>query len=925
MAKPTIVARAGKGSALTWTEGDANVTNLRDATVTVKAGTGGTDVVSDLNGTVTLVAGTNVTITGDNTAKTVTINSSGGGGGLADVVDDTTPQLGGALDVNGQEIVSVSNGAITLAPNGSGLIVLNKDGTGAVVSRRSASTGTISNAIVLQRNYTADVIANMDGHASAIAFSVRDSAAASSTFSRVGGEYAADGNHAFFFEMSGNSFTTATRIAMLAAGSLILGTPATSTAQTLTTIDTQDLVLNTNFGTDSGSITITDGANGDITISPNGTGDVHIITDALRIGDLNTEARISTYGTGNLVLTTNEGNDPDPIITIGNGANANITLTPSGTGKVIIAGDLQVDGTTTTVNSTTLDVDDINITIAKGAANAAAANGGGITLEGPTTAATITYASADDSWNLNKKTAVAELQVDNINVNTNTISVTEVDGNLNLTANGTGVVNVNNPLWVGTNRIFSNTGQNITIQPGGSADVLLSADTVQVGDLNTAATITTNGTGNLTLNTNSGTTSGSIVINQGTNGNIAITPDGTGDVQLVADTVQIGDLNTTAVITTNGTGSLQLSTNNGTSSGTILINSGANGNFEFSPAGTGDVYLNSDTVRIGDANITATLTTNSSGSLVLNTNAGSNSGNITINQGVNGNISITPNGTGIVVLDGINWPITGGTNGYALTTNGSNQASWSQLSLTAAVTGTLPIANGGTGATTAQAAYQSFVTYTATNAATVTLTNTSNYIQHIYGGTGTVVTLPSTDTMNFGYGFLFYNNSGATTTVNTSTGLLLATLPTGTSMYAFVTNTGSNAVTSWLTNFAGTSITGTGSQVLSTSPTITDLRETVYAIGNSGATTLTPNAVNGNIQTITATGNFTLSAFTSPVSGQTITFIITQDATGSRLLTSTMKFEGGSKTLSTAANSIDILTVSYIGTTYYASLTKGYA
>ena len=104
-----------------------------------------------------------------------------------------------------------------------------------------------------------------------------------------------------------------------------------------------------------------------------------------------------------------------------------------------------------------------------------------------------------------------------------------------------------------------------------------------------------------------------------------------------------------------------------------------------------------------------------------------------------------------------------------------------------------------------------------------------------------------------------------------------------------------------------------------------DIRETVFAIGNSGTATLTPNAANGSVQTITATGNFTLSAFTSPVSGQTITLIITQDATGSRTLTSTMKFAGGFKTLSTAANSIDILTVSYIGTTYYASLSRGYA
>lgn len=88
-------------------------------------------------------------------------------------------------------------------------------------------------------------------------------------------------------------------------------------------------------------------------------------------------------------------------------SNGNITLAPDGTGKVIISGDLQVDGTTTTINSTTVDIDDINITLAKGSPNAAASNGGGITVEGPTTAATITYTSADDSWNTNKRLSVA--------------------------------------------------------------------------------------------------------------------------------------------------------------------------------------------------------------------------------------------------------------------------------------------------------------------------------------------------------------------------------------------------------------------------------------------------------------------------------------------------------------------------------------
>ena len=63
---------------------------------------------------------------------------------------------------------------------------------------------------------------------------------------------------------------------------------------------------------------------------------------------------------------------------------ATITLDPAAvgnnTGKVIIAGDLQVDGTTTTVNSTTVNIVDKNIQVATGAANDAAADGGGITI-----------------------------------------------------------------------------------------------------------------------------------------------------------------------------------------------------------------------------------------------------------------------------------------------------------------------------------------------------------------------------------------------------------------------------------------------------------------------------------------------------------------------------------------------------------------
>jgi len=62
------------------------------------------------------------------------------GTGIANVVEDTTPQLGGNLDVNGNNIVSTSNGAINIVPNGTGVVSIqgsmnpSVSGTGKTVA-----------------------------------------------------------------------------------------------------------------------------------------------------------------------------------------------------------------------------------------------------------------------------------------------------------------------------------------------------------------------------------------------------------------------------------------------------------------------------------------------------------------------------------------------------------------------------------------------------------------------------------------------------------------------------------------------------------------------------------------------------------------------------------------------------------------------
>ena len=82
--------------------------------------------------------------------------------------------------------------------------------------------------------------------------------------------------------------------------------------------------------------------------------------------------------------------------------------------------------------------------------------------------------------------------------------------------------------------------------------------------------------------------------------------------------------------------------------GNSITSTDTNGNLALTPNGTGDVQLDADTVRVGDSNADVTITTNGTGDLTLNTNAGSNSGVITIADGTDGNIAITPNGTGEV-------------------------------------------------------------------------------------------------------------------------------------------------------------------------------------------------------------------------------------------------------------------------------------
>jgi hypothetical protein len=147
-------------------------------------------------------------------------------GGFSSLVEDTTPQLGGMLDVNGQALGDGTLELLKFSETGSAVneftIANAASGNGPTLSSTGSSDSNID--INITPKGTGDVVLAAD------TVSVGDAAAAATLRSN-------------------------------GAGTL-----------TVTTGGTTDLILSTNNGTASGTFTITDAANGALTLAPNGTG-----------------------------------------------------------------------------------------------------------------------------------------------------------------------------------------------------------------------------------------------------------------------------------------------------------------------------------------------------------------------------------------------------------------------------------------------------------------------------------------------------------------------------------------------------------------------------------------------------------------------------------------------------------------------------
>jgi len=175
----------------------------------------------------------------------------------------------------------------------------------------------------------------------------------------------------------------------------------------------------------------------------------------------------------------------------------------------------------------------------------------------------------------------------------------------------------------------SNSNNPINLKPHGTGHVV-------VGNGSATGKITSNGAYDLILDTNSGTNSSSIAITDAANGNISFIPNGTGEIV-------VGSGSASGKITSSGAHDLVLDTNAGTNSSNITITDAANGNISFIPNGTGKIL-------VGSGSAAGVVTSNGAYDLTISTNSGTNSSYISITDAANGNINLVNNGTGEVVV-----------------------------------------------------------------------------------------------------------------------------------------------------------------------------------------------------------------------------------------------------------------------------------
>ena len=286
----------------------------------------------------------------------------------------------GAVSLNDAVVKGVGANSGSTTPTGHSFSIIGDSSQGITTSGSGANvTVTIADATVSAKGVAS--FATADFGVSSGAVSLND--AVLKTITTDTGAGLTPSSH-------GISIVGGEGVDVTHAGSVItvLGEDATYTNKGIASFDTND------FTVTSGAVSIKSGsvANADLT----NDGIVIGSTDVSLGGTITSLVGLTNVTVDDITLNGNVISTPSSV--------NDIILDPKGGdsagGRVIIQGDLLVQGTETIVNSTTMTINDKNLVLADSAADATAANGAGITINGAS--ATLQYLVSGDKWEVNK-------------------------------------------------------------------------------------------------------------------------------------------------------------------------------------------------------------------------------------------------------------------------------------------------------------------------------------------------------------------------------------------------------------------------------------------------------------------------------------------------------------------------------------------